>query len=322
MFVIPNSLFGIGRIINVGSQSYLREEKEIPMTHTDQNPSATAAGRFMFPGTDISVNRMGYGAMQLAGPGVFGPPKDEAVARDVLREAIALGVDHIDTSDFYGPYVTNRLIREALHPYPADLTLVTKVGAYRDDKGGWLHNITPDFLKRSVEENLENLKLDRMDVVNLRIAGLDEDVREAMTAMRDLQEEGLIAHIGMSTVTMDQLRAGQDIAPVVCVQNMYNLVHREDDAMIDALAEEGIAYVPYFPLGGFSPIQSAGLNEVAADLGATPQQVALAWLLQRSPNMLLIPGTGSIRHLHENVAAAALELTQDAERKLDGLASA
>ena len=291
------------------------------MTQTHTSPAA-AAGRFTFPGTDLSVNRMGYGAMQLAGPGVFGPPKDEAVARDVLREAIALGVDHIDTSDFYGPYVTNRLIREALHPYPADLTLVTKVGAYRDDMGGWLHNITPDFLKRSVEENLENLKRNRMDVVNLRIAGPDEDVREAMTAMRDLQEEGLIAHIGMSTVTMDQLRAGQDIAPVVCVQNMYNLVHREDDAMIDALADEGIAYVPYFPLGGFSPIQSAGLNDVAKSLGATPQQVALAWLLQRSPNMLLIPGTGSIGHLHENVAAAALELTPEAKLKLDGLASA
>ncbi|WP_341197652.1 oxidoreductase [Hyphomonas chukchiensis] len=292
------------------------------MTQTDKTPSATAAGRFTFPGTEISVNRMGYGAMQLAGPGVFGPPKDEAVARDVLREALALGVDHIDTSDFYGPYVTNRLIREALHPYPANLTLVTKVGAYRDDKGAWLHDITPDFLKRSVEENLENLKLERMDVVNLRIAGPGEDVTEAMKALRDLQDEGLVGHIGMSTVTMDQLRAGQDIAPVVCVQNLYNIVFREDDAMIDKLAEAGIAYVPYFPLGGFSPIQSAGLNDVAADLGTTAQQVALAWLLQRSPNMLLIPGTGSIAHLHENVAAAALDLTPEAKQKLDGLSAA
>jgi pyridoxine 4-dehydrogenase len=218
--------------------------------------------------------------------------------------------------------VTNRLIREALYPYPANLTLVTKVGAYRDDKGAWLHDITPDFLKRSVEENLENLKLERMDVVNLRIAGPGEDVTEAMKALRDLQDEGLIDHIGMSTVTMDQLRAGQDVAPVVCVQNMYNVVYREDDAMIDQLAEAGIAYVPYFPLGGFSPIQSAGLDAVAMDLGTTPQQVALAWLLQRSPNMLLIPGTGSIAHLHENIAAAALELTPEAKGKLDRLASA
>lgn len=287
------------------------------MTH----PDPAAAGRFTFPDTGITVNRMGYGAMQLAGPHVFGEPKDPDEARAVLREAIALGIDHIDTSDFYGPYVTNRLIHETLFPYPAHLTLVSKVGAYRDEAGNWLLSLDTDFLRRSVMDNLERLNLGQVPIINLRIGSPDDDVAAPMQAMRAMQDEGLIGHIGISTVTPGQLARARDIAPVVCVQNHYNLVHRADDGMIDALAQEGIAYVPYFPLGGFSPIQSAGLSEVAARIGASAQQVALAWLLRRSPNILLIPGTARRAHLHQNIAAAALDIPVAEQRILDGLAT-
>jgi pyridoxine 4-dehydrogenase len=282
---------------------------------------AAAAGRFTFPGASISVNRMGYGAMQLAGPHVFGPPADPDEARAVLREAIALGVDHIDTSDFYGPHVTNELIREALFPYPANLTLVTKIGAWRDDKGDWILRRDPDFLRKSVEDNLERLGLDRMGIVNLRMGGPEDDVAAPMEAMRRMRDEGLIGHIGVSTVSPDQLRVARDIAPIVCVQNHYNLVHRADDAMIDALAEEGIAYVPYFPLGGFSPLQGDALRAVAAELGRPVQTVALAWLLGRAPNILLIPGTSRRPHLRANIAAAALELDEDRLARLEGLSA-
>ena len=282
---------------------------------------ADVAGRFSFPGSPLSVNRMGYGAMQLAGPHVFGPPADPDEARAVLREAIALGVDHIDTSDYYGPFVTNDLIREALFPYPDNLVLVTKIGAFRDDKGGWVLRRDADFLRRSVEDNLERLGLDRMPIVNLRMAGPENDVTAPMQAMRRMQDEGLIAHIGISTVDAAQLRTARDIAPIVCVQNHYNLVHRADDAMIDALAADGIAYVPYFPLGGFSPIQSDGLRQVAEDLGQSTQAVALAWLLQRSPNILLIPGTSRRNHLRGNIAAASLKLDGDVLDRLEGLAA-
>ena len=281
---------------------------------------AQAAGRFTFPGTGLSVNRMGYGAMQLAGPHVFGPPQDMDEVRAVLREALALGIDHVDTSDFYGPHVTNRLIREAISPYPEALVLVTKVGAWRDDTGGWILNREPDFLRRSVEDNLERLGLDRMAIVNLRMGGPEDDMQAPMRAMRQMQDEGLISHIGVSTVTTAQLAAARDIAPIVCVQNHYNLVHRHDDAMIDALAEDGIAYVPYFPLGGFSPLQSHGLTEIAAEIGTSVQKVALAWLLARSPNILVIPGTSRRTHLHENIAAASLRLTAAQFERLNGLA--
>jgi pyridoxine 4-dehydrogenase len=284
--------------------------------------TATAAGRFNFPGTDLSVNRMGYGAMQLAGPHVFGPPADPDEARAVLREAISLGIDHIDTSDYYGPYVTNQLIREALHPYPDNLVLVTKIGAWRDDKGGWVLNRNPDFLRRSVEDNLARLGLERMQIVNLRMGGPEDDIETPMRAMRRMQEEGLVEHIGVSTVTIAQLAIAREIAPIVCVQNEYNLVKRHDDAMIDALADEGIAYVPYFPLGGFSPLQSSVLTSVADDMGESVQKVALAWLLARSPNILVIPGTSKRAHLRQNIAAANLKFTAEQRAKLDGLASA
>ncbi|MTH79037.1 oxidoreductase [Paracoccus aestuariivivens] len=280
---------------------------------------AAAAGQFTFTGTKLTVNRMGYGAMQLAGPHVFGPPKDEDEARAVLREAIALGINHIDTSDYYGPYHTNRIIRQALYPYPSDLVLVTKIGAWRDDKGDWILDRSPDFLRRSVEQNLERLGLDRMPIVNLRMEGPEDDIAAPMRVMRDLQDQGLLAHIGISTVTEAQIATARDIAPVVCVQNHYNLVHRADDVMIDALAHDGIAYVPYFPLGGFSPLQSAGLNAIAAEMATSPQQVALAWLLARSPNILVIPGTSSRGHLRDNISAASLEFSPQQRAALDGL---
>ncbi|MBC9246020.1 oxidoreductase [Paracoccus sp. 11-3] len=282
--------------------------------------SAGAAGRFTFPGTSISVNRMGYGAMQLAGPHVFGEPADPDECRAVLRAAVELGVDHIDTSDFYGPYVTNRLIHEALFPYPADLTIVTKIGAWRGDKGDWILERGADFLRKSVEENLQHLGLDRMAIVNLRMGGPADDIATPMKVMRQMQEEGLLDHIGISTVDMNQLQIARDIAPVVCVQNHYNLVHRVDDQMIDALAADGIAYVPYFPLGGFTPLQTDELNSVAAQMDATPQSVALAWLLQRSPNILLIPGTSKPAHLRANIAAAGLTFSADQLRRLNAIA--
>ena len=280
---------------------------------------ASAAGRFTFPGTDLSVNRMGYGAMQLAGPHVFGPPKNPDEARAVLREAITLGIDHSDTSDFYGPYVTNELIREALHPYPQDLVLVTKIGAWRDDAGNWNLRRDAAFLRQSVEDNLSRLGLERMDIVNLRMEGPDDDITTPMRAMRAMQEEGLIGHVGISTVSAGQVAMARDIGPVVCVQNHYNLAHRGDDALIDALAEDGIAYVPYFPLGGFSPLQSSELEAVATEIGTSAQQVALAWLLGRSPNILVIPGTSSRGHLRENVAAAGLQFTPAQKARLDAI---
>ncbi len=287
---------------------------------SNQSPAA-AAGRFTFPGTSLVVNRMGYGAMQLAGPHVFGGPKDPDEARAVLREAPELGIDHIDTSDYYGPHVTNRLIREALFPYPPHLTLVTKIGAWRDEKGGWVLDRSPDFLRKSVEDNLQRLGLERMAIANLRMGGPKDDIAAPMRVMRQMQEEGLIDHIGVSTVDAGQVRIARDIASVVCVQNHYNLVHRDDDAMIDALAEDGIAYVPYFPLGGFTPLQTEELSQVADEMGQSPQSVALAWLLSRSPNILLIPGTSRRAHLRANVAAAGLPLGQEHRARLSGIAT-
>ena len=272
----------------------------------------------------LTVTRMGYGAMQLAGPGVFGPPADREAAVAVLREVIALGITHIDTSDYYGPYVTNQIIREALHPYPDGLHIVTKVGARRDADGGWPHARAPHELRQAVHENLANLGLDAMDVVNLRMGGLSGaepgSIAEPFSALAEMQQEGLIKHLGLSTVNAEQIAEAQSIAPVVCVQNFYNIAHREDDALVDSLAAQGIAYVPYFPLGGFSPLQSSELESVAKRLEASPMSVALAWLLQRSPNILLIPGTSSVDHLHQNVAGAALELPADALAELDAIA--
>jgi len=274
-----------------------------------------------------TVKRVGYGAMQLAGPGVFGPPKDHAAAVAVLREAVALGVDHIDTSDFYGPHVTNRIIREALHPYDDALTIVTKVGARRGEDASWILAQSPAELTQQIHDNLRNLGLDVLDVVNLRsmhgIHGPQEGSLEAqLTTLAELQQQGLIRHIGLSNVTAKQIADARRVCEIVCVQNHYNLVHREDDALLDQLADEGVAYVPFFPLGGFTPLQSGVLSEVAAELGATPMQVALAWLLQRSPNLVLIPGTSSITHLRENLAAASLVLPTAAVERLDGIAAA
>jgi pyridoxine 4-dehydrogenase len=272
---------------------------------------------------DLELGRVGYGAMQLAGPGVFGPPRDREAAIAVLRTAVELGINHIDTSDYYGPHVTNEIIREALAPYPDDLHLVTKVGARRDEQGGWPPARTPAELREQVHDNLRRLGLEAMDVVNLRVGGFDApepgSIAEQFGALAELREQGLIRHLGLSTVTAEQLAEAQRIAPVVCVQNLYNLARRQDDPLVDLTAEQGIAFVPYFPLGGFSPLQSQTLDDVAARLGATPMAVALAWLLQRSPNLLLIPGTSSVAHLRENVAAAELELPADALAELDGI---
>jgi len=272
---------------------------------------------------DLQLSRVGYGAMQLAGPGVFGPPKDHDAAIAVLRAAVDLGINHIDTADFYGPYVTNELIREALAPYPADLHIVTKVGARRDEQGGWPHARTPAELREQVHDNLRHLGLDVLDVVNLRVGGLEDaepgSIAEQFGALAELRQQGLIRHLGLSTVGADQVAEAQPIAPVVCVQNLYNIARRGDDALVDATARQGIAFVPYFPLGGFSPLQSDALQSVADRLGATPLAVALAWLLHRSPNMLLIPGTSSVAHLRENVAAAGLKLPDDAIAELDAI---
>lgn len=276
---------------------------------------------------DRDVKRLGYGAMQLAGPGVFGPPRDHAAALAVLREAVASGVNHIDTSDFYGPHVTNQLIREALAPYPDKLVIVTKIGAQRGQDGSWNPAFSPEALTRAVHDNLRNLGLDVLDVVNLRLMfsvhGPAEGSLEApLTVLADLQRKGLVRHIGLSNVTPTQLAEGRRIARIVCVQNQYNLAHRGDDPFIDALARDGIAYVPFFPLGGFSPLQSSTLSDVAARLGATPMQVALAWLLRRAPNILLIPGTSSVAHLRENLAADKLHLPDDSLQALDSIAGA
>jgi pyridoxine 4-dehydrogenase len=273
---------------------------------------------------DRTVNRMGYGAMQLAGPGVFGPPKDRAAAIAVLREAIASGVDHIDTSDFYGPHVTNQIIREALHPYPKDLVIVTKVGAVRGADASWNPAMSPADLERAVHDNLRNLGVEVLDVVNLRVMGRvhepsDGPIEEQFTALAQLQRKGLIRHLGLSNATSAQVADARRISEVACVQNHYNLVHRSDDAFIDELAGKKIAYVPFFPLGGFSPLQSAELSEVAAELGVTPMQVALAWLLHRAPNILLIPGTSSLAHLRENLAAAELVLPKEVLARLEAI---
>ncbi|MFI4933409.1 MAG: aldo/keto reductase family oxidoreductase [Caulobacterales bacterium] len=272
------------------------------------------------------VKRMGYGAMQLAGPGVFGPPKDHAAALAVLREAVASGVDHIDTSDFYGPHVTNQIIREALHPYQGDLVIVTKIGGRRGADGSWNPAFAPDELRSAVHDNLRNLGLEALDVVNLRCmfshAGPAEgDIGPMMTVMADLQRQGLIKEVGLSNVTAGQVAQGRSFTNIVCVQNHYNLAHRGDDGLIDQLAAEGIAYAPFFPLGGFAPLQGAALSDVAKSLGATPMQVALAWLLQRAPNILLIPGTSSLDHLRENLAAVELELPSEAVKALDQIAA-
>ena len=272
---------------------------------------------------DLTVTRVGYGAMQLAGPHVFGPPRDRDAAIAVLHKAIDLGINHIDTSDYYGPYVTNHIIKEALHPYPAYLHIVTKVGARRDEHGAWLRALTPDELRQAVHDNLEHLGLNALDVVNLRVGGLSEpepgSIAEPFAALAQLQQEGLIKHLGVSTVSAEQIAEAQSIAPIVCVQNFYNIANRGDDALIDSLAEQGVAYVPYFPLGGFTPLQSETLNDVARRLNATPMGIALAWLRQRAPNILLIPGTSSVAHLVENVSGAGLELPEDALAELNGI---
>lgn len=281
------------------------------------------AGTFTLPGTSMTLNRMGYGAMQLAGPQVWGPPRDVNAAVTVLREAVASGVNHIDTSDFYGPHVTNQIIRQALHPYPEDLVIVTKVGARRGDDKSWTPALLRQDLTQAVHDNLRNLGLDRLEVVNLRVGGFTEpsegSIEEPLTALAELKREGLIRHIGLSNVMPSQLSEAQAITEIVCVQNFYNIANRNDDAFIDYLAKEGIAYVPFFPLGGFSPLQSSALEEAAASLQATLMQVALAWLLQRSRNILLIPGTSSPEHLHENLQAARLEIPSDVLANLDSI---
>ncbi len=280
-------------------------------------------GTFTFPGTPFTVHRMGYGAMQLAGPGVWGPPRDRNEALAVLREAVGSGVNHIDTADFYGPHVANDLIREALHPYPDNLVIVTKVGARRDDNKGWHGALSRQEIIDAVHDNLRNLAMDSLHIVNLRIhpamGNAVDVVTEPFTVLAELQQQGLIQHLGVSAMSAAQLAAAQRIAPVVCVQNMYNVAHREDDAFLDSLAQQGIAYVPFFPLGGFSPLQSSTLNDIADSINATAMQVALAWLLHHSPNMLLIPGTSSRVHLRENIQAATLKLSPGLLAGLDAL---
>jgi pyridoxine 4-dehydrogenase len=287
---------------------------------------ATLGGRFAFPGTSLKVQRIGYGAMQLAGPGVWGQPKDPGGAIAVLREAVAAGVNHIDTADYYGPHITNQIIRRALHPYPTGLVIVTKLGGRRPPDRSWQAAISPQDLANGVHDNLRNLGLDALDVVNYRVIGSGHGVEEGsiaeqVTALADLRRQGLIRHIGLSNVTVAQVTEAQAITDVVCVQNNYNLAHRDDDGLIADLARQGIAYVPFFPLGGFSPLQSATLSSVAGRLGATPMQVALSWLLHRSPNILLIPGTSSVAHLRENLAAGQLTLSPQALTELDGVAA-
>src|SRR6516165_7752791 len=282
-------------------------------------------GVFTLPGTSLTVQRMGYGAMQLAGPGVFGPPKDRNAALAVLRQAVSAGVNHIDTSDFYGPHVTNELIRVALHPYPDDLVIVTKVGARRGADKSWIPALSRQELIEGVHDNLKNLGLDILDVVNLRVGGIAEpsegSIAEPLSVLVELKRDGFIRHIGLSNVTPTQLTEAQKLTEIVCVQNFYNVAHRKDDAFIDDLAAQGIAYVPFFPLGGFNLLQSARLDSVAESLGATPMQLALAWLLQRSPNVLLIPGTSSVEHLRENLRAATLGLLAQALAKLNSIVS-
>jgi pyridoxine 4-dehydrogenase len=280
-------------------------------------------GTYAFPSATQHVHRVGYGAMQLAGPHVWGPPKDRNAAIAVLHAAIEAGIDHIDTSDFYGPFVTNQIIREALSPYADSLTLVTKIGAVRGEGGSWLPAIGRQAIIDGVHSNLKNLGVDVLDVVNLRVGPpilpADGSIEEPLTVLLELQQQGLIRHLGLSTVTHAQIEEGRKLGEIVCVQNLYNIAHREDDAMVDALAASGIAYVPYFPLGGFTPLQSGTLDSIAGELGATPMQVALAWLLHRSPNILLIPGTSSVGHLKENLAAADLQLSPETLARLDAI---
>jgi pyridoxine 4-dehydrogenase len=269
---------------------------------------------------DLLVKRLGYGAMQLSGPGIFGPPRDRETALAVLREAVSSGVNHIDTSDYYGPHITNQLIREALHPYQDDLVIVTKVGARRGEDASWLPASSPAELRQAVHDNLRNLSLEALDVVNLRnMFGAEASLEPPLRVLADLQRQGLVRHVGLSNVTPAQIAEGRRICEIVCVQNHYNVAHRDDDALIDSLAGDRIAYVPFFPLGGFTPLQSSTLSDVAQGLGATSMQVALAWLLRRAPNVLLIPGTSSLAHLRENLAAAALDLPDEALKRLDGV---
>jgi pyridoxine 4-dehydrogenase len=287
---------------------------------------AKLGGRFTFPGTLLTVQRIGYGAMQLAGPGVWGPPKDPDTAVAVLREAVAAGVNHIDTSDFYGPHVTNQIIRQALHPYPSQLVIVTKLGCRRPPDKSWEPAVSPQDLTEGVHDNLRNLGLDVLDIVNYRALGTihgpkEGPIAEQVTVLADLRRKGLIRHVGLSNVTAAQIAEAQAITDIVCVQNNYNLANRHDDALIDDLATQGIPYVPFFPLGGFTPLQSSTLSDVAGRLGATPMQIALAWLLHRSPNILLIPGTSSVAHLRENLAAGQLTLSPQVLSELDGIAS-
>ncbi len=288
------------------------------MTTTDQ-----LGGRFTFPGTSLTVHRMGYGAMQLAGPHVWGPPRDRKAAAAVLQEAIATGIDHFDTSDFYGPHVTNQLIHSTLHPYPKNLVIVTKVGGRRGADKSWLPALSPAEIRSAVEDNLRNLGLGAIDIVNLRMMGMEPEegpLDKELAVLIDLQREGLVRHIGLSNVTARQVERARARTEIVCVQNHYNLAHRSDDALIDALAKQGIAYVPFFPLGGFTPLQSSTLSDVANQLGVKPMQVALAWLLHRAPNILLIPGTSSVAHLRQNVAAAPLVLPAKSMAALNGMA--
>jgi pyridoxine 4-dehydrogenase len=290
------------------------------------NDETKLGGIFSFPGTSMTVYRMGYGAMQLAGPGVFGPPRDPDAAAALLREAIAAGVNHIDTSDFYGPHVTNEIIRRALHPYPEELVIVTKLGARRGADKSWIPALSHQELIDGAQDNLRNLGIDVLDVVNLRVGGLEApsegSIAEPLASLVELKRQGLIRHIGLSNVSPTQLAEAQKLTEIVCVQNFYNVAHRNDDAFIDNLALQGIAYVPFFPLGGFSPLQSSALDAVAARLHATPMQVALAWLLHRAPNILLIPGTSSLAHLRENLAAAELNLPDEAVNQLNSVANA
>ncbi|RKH07895.1 aldo/keto reductase family oxidoreductase [Corallococcus carmarthensis] len=288
------------------------------MTNTDK-----LGGRFTFPGTSLTVHRMGYGAMQLAGPHVWGPPRDPEAAAAVLREAISIGIDHFDTSEAYGPHVTNQLIRATLHPYPRNVVIVSKLGGRRGADKSWLPALSPAEIRSDLQDNLRHLGLDALDVVNLRMMSMtptEGPLDKELAVLIELKREGLIRHIGLSNVTARQVEQAQALTEIVCVQNHYNLAHRGDDALIDALAKQGIAYVPFFPLGGFTPLQSSTLSEVANDLDATPMQVALAWLLHRAPNILLIPGTSSVAHLRENVAAASLVLPAKSIAALDGIA--
>lgn len=296
------------------------------MKNSETISNAGLGGRFTFPGTSLEVNRIGYGAMQLAGPGVYGPPKDHEAAVRVLREAIEAGVDHIDTSDYYGPHFTNQVIREALHPYPENLVIVTKLGARRPEDGSWVAAISPEELTSGVHDNLRNLGLDALDIVNYRVMGTvlgtaEGSIAKEVSVLADLKSKGLVRNIGLSNATAAQIAEAQAITDIVCVQNNYNLAHREDDALIDDLARQGIAYVPFFPLGGFTPLQSSTLTEVAERLGTTPMQVALAWLLHRSPNILLIPGTSSLAHLRENLAAGQITLSPETLNELDDIAA-